>query len=315
MKKIYLVLFTLLCTVFAAQAAKVTDLSQLSDDKVYTIRSARAFLLYANNTLASSNGQAVSATRDPQDPNQQFQIKKSGSNYLLYSVGKGQYVMVNSANTVTWNGTRGSNVTITSTGDAAYPWKIKVGNFYLNSQDAGQTATGLMIDGWSTTDAGNSYVIEEVTDEEEGGSEGGNSEEVYDFAGFGVEAMLELFNSALEQGRNYPTMEEFAAAGIQASDIAFVRSHVRRSQIMSREDRVNKNTYQNRNLFLNIPMDYGKDGGTGYPEAKFNADVFSMWQYTNLFGSWNHGFFTAPGAWVDAAHRNGSDIKIGRAHV
>ena len=55
MKKIYLVLFTLLCTVFAAQAAKVTDLSQLSDDKVYTIRSERAFLLYANNTLASSN--------------------------------------------------------------------------------------------------------------------------------------------------------------------------------------------------------------------------------------------------------------------
>ena len=312
MKKIYLVLFTLLCTVFAAQAAKVTDLSQLSDDKVYTIRSERAFLLYANNTLASSNGQSVSATRNPQDPNQQFRIKKSGSNYLLYSVGKGQYVMVSSKNTVTWNGTRGSNVSITSTGNSAYPWKIKVGNFYLNSQDAGQTATGLMIDDWSTTDAGNSYVIEEVTDEEEGG-EDGSSEEVYDFAGFGVEAMLELFNSALEQGRNYPTMEEFKAAGIQASDIAFVRSHVRRAQIMSREDRVNKNTYQNRNLFLNIPMDYGKDGGTGYPEAKFNADVFSMWQYTNLFGSWNHGFFTAPGAWVDAAHRNGTDIMSGIA--
>ena len=312
MKKIYLVLFTLLCTVFAAQAAKVTDLSQLSDDKVYTIRSERAFLLYANNTLASSNGQSVSATRNPQDPNQQFRIEKSGSNYLLYSVGKGQYVMVSSKNTVTWNGTRGSNVSITSTGNSAYPWKIKVGNFYLNSQDAGQTATGLMIDDWSTTDAGNSYVIEEVTDEEEGG-EDGSSEEVYDFAGFGVEALLELFNSALEQGRNYPTMEEFKAAGIQASDIAFVRSHVRRAQIMSREDRVNKSTYQNRNLFLNIPMDYGKDGGTGYPEAKFNADVFSMWQYTNLFGSWNHGFFTAPGAWVDAAHRNGTDIMSGIA--
>ena len=314
MKKIYLMLFTLLCTVFAAQAAKVTDLSQLSDDKLYTIRSERAFLLYANNTLASSNGQSVSATRNPQDPNQQFQIKKSGSSYLLYSVGKGQYVMVQRANTVTWNGTRGSNVSFTSTGNSAYPWKIKIGNFYLNSQDPNQTATGLVIDDWSTTDAGNSYIIEEVTDDAgEGGEEGGNSEEVYDFAGFGVEAMLELFNSALEQGRNYPTMEEFAAAGIQASDIAFVRSHVRRANIMSREDRVRKETYQNRNLFLNIPMDYGKDGGTGYPEAKFNADVFSMWQYTNLFGSWNHGFFTAPGAWVDAAHRNGTDIMSGIA--
>ena len=312
MKKIYFMLITLLCTVFAAQAAKVTELSQLSNDKVYTIRSERAFLLYHSGTLASSNGMTVNATRNPKDPNQQFRIEKSGSNYLLYSVGKGQYVMVNSANTVTWNGTRGSKVTISSTGNSTYPWKIKVGNFYLNSQDADQTATGLVIDGWSTTDAGNSYIIEEVTDEEEGDNET-NSEEVYDFTGFGVEALLELFHSALEQGRNYPTMEEFAAAGIQASDIAFVRSHVRRSQIMSREDRVKKNTYQNRNLFLNIPMDYGKDGGTGYPEAKFNADVFSMWQYTNLFGSWNHGFFTAPGAWVDAAHRNGTDIMSGIA--
>ena len=313
MKKIYFMLISLLCTVFAAQAAKVTDLSQLSDDKVYTIRSERAFLLYQSGKLVSSNGKTVNATRNPQDTNQQFRIEKSGSSYLLYSVGAGKYVMCTSANNVTFNGTRGSNLTLHATGNAAYPWKLQIGSFYLNSQDPNQTDSGLMVDSWSTTDAGNSYVIEEVTDGEEGGGEAGNSQEVYDFTGFGVEAMLELFNSALEQGRNYPTMEEFAAAGIQASDIAFVRSHVRRAQIMSREDRVNKNTYQNRNLFLNIPMDYGKDGGTGYPEAKFNADVFSMWQYTNLFGSWNHGFFTAPGAWVDAAHRNGTDIMSGIA--
>ena len=311
MKKIYLMLFTLLCTVFAAQAAKVTDLSQLSDDKVYTIRSERAFLLYQSGKLVSSNGKTVNATRNPKDENQQFQIKKSGSSYLLYSVGAKKYVMCTSANNVTFNATRGSNLTITSTGGAAYPWKLKIGSFYLNSQDPNQTDTGLVVDSWSTTDAGNSYTIEEVSDEEEEPS--ASTEEVYDFTGFGVEALLELFNSALEQGRNYPTMEEFAAAGIQASDIAFVRSHVRRANIMSREDRVNKSTYQNRNLFLNIPMDYGKDGGTGYPEAKFNADVFSMWQYTNLFGSWNHGFFTAPGAWVDAAHRNGTDIMSGIA--
>ncbi len=313
MKKIYLMLFTLLCVVFGAQAAKVTDLSQLSDDKVYTIRSERSFLLFHSGTLATGNGQSVNATRNPQDTNQQFQIKKSGSNYWLYSVGKGQYVMVNSKNTVSWAAARGSNVTFESTGNSNYPWKIKIGNFYLNSQDPNQTATGLVIDDWSTTDAGNSYIIEEVTDEEEGGETGGNSEEVYDFSGWGVESMLELFNSALEQGRNYPTMEEFAAAGIQASDLAFVRSHVRRANIMSRADRVRTNTYENRNLFMNVPMDYGKDGSVGHPSAKFNADVFSMWQYTNLFGSWNHGFFQAAGAWVDAAHRNGTDIMSGIA--
>ena len=323
MKKIYFMLFTLLCTVFTAQAAKVTDLSQLSNDKVYTIRSERAFLLYHSNTLASSNGKTVgSVTRDPQNEAQQFRIEKSGSTYLLYSVGAKKYIMVTEktvdgkkVGTVSFNGTRGSNLTIESTGNSNYPWKLKIGTLYMNSQDANQTNEGLVIDDWSKTDAGNSYIIEEVTDEEDGDSTGDSTnKEVYDFGdGWGVEALLELFNSALEKGRNYPTMAEFEAAGIQPSTIAFIRSHVRRAEIMSREDRVNKSTYQNRNLFLNIPMDYGKDGGTGYPEAKFNADVFSMWQYTNLFGSWNHGFFSAPGAWVDAAHRNGTDIMSGIA--
>jgi endo-beta-N-acetylglucosaminidase D len=62
---------------------------------------------------------------------------------------------------------------------------------------------------------------------------------------------------------------------------------------------------------MNIPMDVGSDGLGGYPNTKFAADVFSMWQYTNLFGSWNHGVFQAPAAWVDAAHRNGTNIMSG----
>lgn len=137
------------------------------------------------------------------------------------------------------------------------------------------------------------------------------TDKVYDFSGFTDENMLNLFYNALQQGRNYPTMAEFEAAGIQASDIAFVRSHVRKAEFMSRADRVNPNTYETRNLWMNIPMDIGSDGLGGYPSKKFSSDVFSMWQYTNLFGSWNHGIFQAPAAWVDAAHRNGTDIMSG----
>ena len=139
------------------------------------------------------------------------------------------------------------------------------------------------------------------------------SQEIYDFSGFDVKNMLDLFYNVLQDGRNYPTMEEFETIGIQASDIAFVRSHVRRADIMSREDRLLPETYETRNLFMNIPMDVGSGGAAGYPSDKFMADVYSMWQYTNLFGSWNHGFFQAPGAWVDAAHRNGTDIMSGIA--
>ena len=137
--------------------------------------------------------------------------------------------------------------------------------------------------------------------------------EIYDFSGFDVQKMLDLFYAAGQQGRNYPTMEEFQAAGIQASDIAFVRSHVRKAEILDRADRLRPETYEKRNLFLNLPMDVGSGGAAGYPNEKFTADVFSMWQYTNLFGSWNHGFFQAPGAWVDAAHRNGTNIMSGIA--
>ncbi|MBQ3244381.1 MAG: endo-beta-N-acetylglucosaminidase [Bacteroidaceae bacterium] len=139
------------------------------------------------------------------------------------------------------------------------------------------------------------------------------TQEIYDFSGFDVQKLLDLFYTVEQQGRKYPTMEEFESIGIQASDIAFVRSHVRRAEILDRSDRLRPQTYEKRNLFLNIPMDVGSGGAAGYPNDKFAADVFSMWQYTNLFGSWNHGFFQAPGAWVDAAHRNGTNIMSGIA--
>ena len=139
------------------------------------------------------------------------------------------------------------------------------------------------------------------------------TKEIYDFSGFDVQKMLDLFYAAEQEGRKYPTMEEFEAAGIQASDLAFVRSHVRKAEILDRADRLRPETYEKRNLFLNLPMDVGSGGAAGYPNDKFAADVFSMWQYTNLFGSWNHGFFQAPGAWVDAAHRNGTNIMSGIA--
>ena len=139
------------------------------------------------------------------------------------------------------------------------------------------------------------------------------TQEIYDFSGFDVQKMLDLFYAADQKGRKYPTMEEFEDAGIQASDIAFVRSHVRKAAILDRADRLRPETYEKRNLFLNLPMDVGSGGAAGYPNDKFTADVFSMWQYTNLFGSWNHAFFQAPGAWVDAAHRNGTQIMSGIA--
>ncbi len=137
------------------------------------------------------------------------------------------------------------------------------------------------------------------------------TDEIYNFDGFTDSGLLELFYKANQQGRKYPTDAEFEAAGISKGDIAFVRSHVRRRAIMSDEDRLNQDATSKRQLWMNIPMDVGSGGAAGYPGTKFTSDVFSMWNYTNLFGSWNHSIFQAPGCWVDAAHRNGTDIMSG----
>lgn len=137
------------------------------------------------------------------------------------------------------------------------------------------------------------------------------TKEVYDFSKFVDTKLMDLFYTALQNGRKYPTAAEFEAAGILQSDIAFIRSHVRKAQIMDRSDRLIPDTYAERELWMNIPMSTGKGGSVGHPTTNFADDVFSMWNYTNLFGSWNHSFFTAPGAWVDAAHKNGTNIMSG----
>lgn len=132
---------------------------------------------------------------------------------------------------------------------------------------------------------------------------------IYDFSGFSDQALLNLFASALEKGRKFPTTQELKDAGIY-DELEFVRSHVRKREILDREDRLVSNTYKERDLFMNIPAGAGSTIG-GYPSKDFASDNFSMWNYTNLFGSWNHGLFQAPGSWADAAHKNGTDIMSG----
>ena len=138
---------------------------------------------------------------------------------------------------------------------------------------------------------------------------GSTSTTIYDFANFGDQSLLELFAKIDKEGRKFPTTQELKEAGLY-DELEFVRSHVRKRQILDREDRLVSNTYKERDLFMNIPAGAGSTIG-GYPSKDFASDNFSMWNYTNLFGSWNHGLFQAPGSWVDAAHKNGTDILSG----
>ncbi len=142
---------------------EVTDLSELSNDKVYTVRSARAFLLYSDsasvtNSLCTSNGKKVGAVEySLTDPKLQFRIEKQGDNYYLYSVGAQKYVSGNGS----YEATAATVLKIENVG-GAYPWKLVIGSNGMNSQEKNQADTGIIINSWTTADAGNCYQFVEA---------------------------------------------------------------------------------------------------------------------------------------------------------
>ena len=166
MKKTFLLMLALLCSAVQGWADKVTDLSQLDNDKVYTIRSERAFLLFSDKMpgeLCTSTGKSVgSVTYSLDNPNLQFNILKDGSNYYLFSVGAQKYVGQNGKFTDAANAV----LTIEKVDNASYPWKMCVAGQGLNTQIAGQANSGIAVNSWTTTDAGNCFFIEEAVPED-----------------------------------------------------------------------------------------------------------------------------------------------------
>lgn len=184
MRKITLILMSLCLFIGAASAQTVvTDLSQLSNEKKYFIQSERCFLTCSDsysvqNKLCTNNGTEVGSITDDyaNDTKQQFKIVSNNGKYYLYSVYKGMYIKKDSRSINNDDITTKYGV-FTSTMDEAlsfeqipgkgeFCWKLKLGDYYMNSQEAKQTATGIIIDTWSTTDPGNSYRIIEIVEEE-----------------------------------------------------------------------------------------------------------------------------------------------------
>lgn len=138
------------------------------------------------------------------------------------------------------------------------------------------------------------------------------SAQIYDQTPWDDQKVLKLFAKAYEDGRNYPTKAEFEEIGL-TMDLEFVRSHTRQRPVYFDASKdIVQDINHNRRLWCNLPAGYGKGTG-GYPSIEFDQDVFSFWNYTNLFGAWNYGFLQAPGAWIDAAHKNGTRMYGGIA--
>ena len=210
MRKFFLMLVALFCCMFTAvQAQSVTSLSQLDNDKVYTLRSARAFLLYSParpNELCSSNGKAVgTVTQNAEDPNQQFRMEKKGSSYYLYSVGAEKYVSANGS----YVATASAALTLENVG-GSYPWKLLIGGNGLNSQDKGQMDAGIVVNSWTTTDMGNCYVITEVA----------TGPVTYTVVVIGADATVTYEGKEYKQGETFEAegrvkKEQFAPAAVE----------------------------------------------------------------------------------------------------
>ena len=180
---------------------EVTELAELDNEKVYTLRSERAFLLYSTvesvaDGLCTSTGKEVgSVDYSLTDSCLQFRIEKVGESYYLYSVGAGKYVNSNGK----YEDTASTVLNIENVG-GSYPWKLILGNNGMNSQGGGQHNYGILVNSWTTTDAGNCYQIieagektEETPEEDPDssvdsifGADGGNGI-VYDLQGRRVE--------------------------------------------------------------------------------------------------------------------------------
>ena len=147
---------------------KVTDLNDLSNEKVYFIESQRAFLMY--NTTANANGisastsNVVTPARELSNYNNWFSIKTEGGNRYLYSIGAGKYITKTGGFSDEPKDALGIKAATSENrvDDTNYNWMLTIGGNGLNSQDPGQVSSGIMVNSWTLNDPGNCYRIIDV---------------------------------------------------------------------------------------------------------------------------------------------------------
>ena len=129
----------------------ITDLKQLKESKQYYIRANRGALGVANGELATTNPNAQSRKCEQAMP---FALLKWNDYYCLYSTVDGKYITINGGETDTpqiiafWQPVKVS--------DGRFMFKtLYSSGMVLNTNDA----QGITIDGWTTADDGNMFVI------------------------------------------------------------------------------------------------------------------------------------------------------------
>ena len=129
---------------------KVTDLANLSDAKAYAITNARGTWNVDNGATAMNTKKLL-----PDAACEQFALLQQQGQYFIYSVNAKKFL--NPDNTLG----DPAPVKITPTDNEDYPWFFSFdASHNINVNGAGT----VLINGWSTIDAGNSNAIIEATD-------------------------------------------------------------------------------------------------------------------------------------------------------
>ncbi len=169
MKKITSFLLMVLASVVAVAQGitPITSLDQLDNEKVYTLKSGRCALLYSSklpNQLATTNGKVLGGevVYNPTDVNQHFRIELQGDSYYLFSVGAGKYVKQDGSYVDDYASASVLTIQDQSGAFPETPWYLQIGSHGMNSQIPGQTDTGIILNTWTTPDAGNCFEIAEI---------------------------------------------------------------------------------------------------------------------------------------------------------
>jgi endo-beta-N-acetylglucosaminidase D len=89
-------------------------------------------------------------------------------------------------------------------------------------------------------------------------------------------------------------------------DDNFYISRVRPAErFVNTATQVNTTMTQDRKLCWWCPSGISDTQWGALPRYTFDADAFSMWQYLDYHGNWSDGWIRVPGAFSDAAHKNG----------
>lgn len=139
-------------------ASSITSLPT-ANDKAYVIYNARAVWNFVDN--ATSMTTVTLPNTDLDNAQQQIALIKKNDNYYLFSINAKKFLTAN--NTLTGTPTDNEQISITSTGDATYPWFFSFKN--VSGKNINVNGDGVvLIDNWNTQDDGNRNAIIEVGD-------------------------------------------------------------------------------------------------------------------------------------------------------